>query len=672
MDDGTNGPAMGQGEGDTQVRPPPDGAPAAAPPAGKGILWGKGRAPARVQEAVVFSLFYLWLWQGVEPHLLFHGAGSITNFPSFYTTWRFFLEHTSYPGGWTEYLAAFLSQLFYHSWLGALVVTLQAWGLCLAIGYLLEAVGLRAWQAVRYVPAMLLLVVYGRYTYHFPTTLALLVAWVLACATFAAMRRWPRRSARITAFAVASLACYALAGGAFLVFACLCAMREWLFVKDRRWAMGCAVSAAAIPYVVGVWGFGVSLVDAYTRLLPFSWRVLYYEPRSRYVTVVYAMVALVPAVWAAGGLGLWLRARARQGTASGPRRHQRTTRPRPAGSRVRVALSRIAARGQARWLVQTAAVIGLAAAVAAVSFDPREKTRFEVDYYAYHERWPEVLAKARRYPDNHFVVHAVNRALYHTGRLGSEMFQWPQEPECLFLTGPEHKRVFWQTFDVYLDLGLENLAEHALTEGLEGLGDRPMILQRLAIVNLVKGNLGTARVYLGALTETLFHRDWARSYLSLIETDPELSSDRRVQALRSMSLAEDHPTVRLREEQMLRWLLDKNSKNQMAFEYLESWFLLTRQLPKFVESIGGLRDFGYTELPRSYEEAMLIYVYGSRKRLDLNGYKPSDQLQQRADEFSRIVSQYAADRQTTLREMQNHHRDTYFFYYLRVQPGKAR
>jgi hypothetical protein len=286
--------------------------------------------------------------------------------------------------------------------------------------------------------------------------------------------------------------------------------------------------------------------------------------------------------------------------------------------------------------------------------------------------WPEVLAEATNNRDNHFVMHAVDRALYHTHRLGSEMFQWPQQPDTLFLIGPEYKRAFWQTFDVDLDVGLVNLAEHALTECLGGLGDRPMILQRLALVNMVKGNLGTAKVYLGALAETLFHRDWAKSYLTLIQTDPELSSDRQVQVLRSMSLDEDHPTVHLPEEQMLRWLLNENSKNQMAYEYLECWFLLNKQLARFVESIGRLKDFGYSELPRHYEEAMLIYVYGSRKRLHLDGYKPSDQLRQRADEFSRIVSQYGADKEATLREMQRNHRGTYFYYYLCVQPEKAR
>ena len=70
-------------------------------------------------------------------------------------------------------------------------------------------------------------------------------------------------------------------------------------------------------------------------------------------------------------------------------------------------------------------VVGVATVVAVASFDRPEKTRFSVDYYAYHKMWPEVLAEATNNRDNHFVMHAVNRALYHTHKLGSEMSSGP-------------------------------------------------------------------------------------------------------------------------------------------------------------------------------------------------------------------------------------------------------
>lgn len=628
---------------------------------------GRGRRIGeRAREAIVFALFFLWLWQAVGPHLLFHGAGVITNFPSFYTTWDFFLEHTAYPGGPTEYLSAFLSQLFYYPWLGAMVVTLQAWGLCLCVAYLLKAAGLGLWRAVRYAPALLLLVLYGRYTYHFPTTLALLAALGLACGLVATGRRWPGRPVRLGVFLAASLVCYVLTGGAFFIMTLVYVLWECLFVKDWRAGSICAVLAAAIPYAVGVLGFGVSLPDTYTRLLPFSWRTLYYLPRRRQITVVYILSGLVPAILGAGGIGCLAWDRFRQGRVEGRRRSKKGAGRWNGLARIMASTSRVG------WFVRTALVTCAVAAVAVLSWDTKERTRFAVDYYAYHKRWPEVLAAARKNPDNFLVIHAVNKALYHTGRLGSEMFQWPQQPSHLLLTRSPYKRLFWQSFDVYLDLGLVNLAENALTESLEAFGDRPMILRRLATVNLIKGNLGTAKVYLGALSQTLFHKDWANAYLRRIETDPQLSGDREIQDLRSMSLDRDRPTVRLPEEQMLSWLLEKDPENRMACEYLESWFLLTKQLPKFMESVGRLKAFGCTELPGHYEEAMLIYAYGSKKRLELQGFKPSSQLQRRTAEFSRIVSQDATDRQAALNRVKREHPGTYFCYYLCVQPETGR
>jgi len=123
---------------------------------------------------------------------------------------------------------------------------------------------------------------------------------------------------------------------------------------------------------------------------------------------------------------------------------------------------------------------------------------------------------------------------------------------------------------------------------------------------------------------------------------------------------------------MLTWLLDRNPENRMAFEYLESWFLLTKQLPKFMEPIGKLKAFGYTELPRHYEEAMLIYAYGSRKRIDIQGFKPSGQLQKRAAEFNKVVALSVTDRRAAVDQIRNRFPGTYFYYYFCVQPEKRR
>ena len=79
-----------------------------------------------VRSLLFFIGFYLYLWLDVDLRLIYHGAGEIINFPSFFTGWAFFKEFLSRPGGLVEYAGAFLSQLFYIGWAGALIAPWQA------------------------------------------------------------------------------------------------------------------------------------------------------------------------------------------------------------------------------------------------------------------------------------------------------------------------------------------------------------------------------------------------------------------------------------------------------------------------------------------------------------------------------------------------------------------
>ena len=205
--------------------------------------------------------------------------------------------------------------------------------------------------------------------------------------------------------------------------------------------------------------------------------------------------------------------------------------------------------------------------------------------------WPQVLQVAHRHPNSfrdgskisYFIIHAINRALYHTGRLGYEMFAYPQPSDALLLNANvfEHR----MRADTYIDLGLMNMAEHTLTHCLETLGEHPIVLKRLALVDMVKGNIGAARIYLGALGKTFFHADWANSYLKKLESDPNLSTDQQIQRLRTLMMVKDCDFSSLDFENTFSALLQKNSQNRMAFEYLMAWYLLTDQLEKLVQNL---------------------------------------------------------------------------------------
>jgi hypothetical protein len=317
-------------------------------------------------------------------------------------------------------------------------------------------------------------------------------------------------------------------------------------------------------------------------------------------------------------------------------------------------------------------LIAVTAAAAYGSFDAKEKTRLAVDYYAYHKMWPELLAKGRRACDDPLVMHAVNRALYHTGRLGDEMFAWPQDPTYLFLTGMEYQWVYWQCFAAHLEMGAVNIAENALMECLAGLGERPMILQQLALVNLVKANPGTARVYLHTLERTLFHSVWARHYLELLERDPDLTTDREIQHFRSIAMERDYPSLRLPKEDMLLALLEKNRKNRMAFEYLMAWYLSNRQLSRFVGHLDELRNLGYQVVPRHYAEAILVYAAKERTSIQLDGYEPQDDVLQQIKHFIEILRRHGGDAQAARADLAEDHGNTYAFYNVYAPRKKTR
>ena len=619
---------------------------------------------------IFFALFYLYLWLCVDLRLMYYGAGVITNFPVFYKGWAFFRTFLSHPGGPLEYLSAFLSQLFYYSWAGALVVTVQAWLLSVCIGYLLKATNLMRIRWICFILPILLLILYTRYAYHFPTTVAFLTALILVCLYLKMTSSQTKIFGCLGAFLSLSVILYYLAGGAFLLFAVVCAIYELFFRSRWKRSLSYLLSAAVIPYIVGLLVFRVSIIDAFCNMLPFSWKTLYYEARKRGVTIVYLLYLLPPLTLLV--FGLWQKLRQRlHFVKSRPNKKPAKKRNKPSNRPAKI-LSWFRHSPKLRWGIESLLLLTIVGSTVFISRDENLKTRFKIDYYAYQKMWPEVLTSAQHNPDNPFIAHAVNRALYHVGRLGYDMFSWPQHSDYLFLSDKKYKWMYWQIFDVFLDIGVVNMAENALTECLEGLGSRPMILQRLALINMVKGNLGSAKIYLGALSKTLFHAEWANNYLDRLETDPDLSGDKYIQHLRSLCLDKDCPTHSLLKERTLSWLLEKNSQNRMAFEYLMAWYMLNKHLSKLVQNLERLQDFDYPELPTHYEEAALIYVYRTRKPLHLSRYLPSLQKRRQIEDFSRIFSGYGRDKQAASKELSKKFRNTYFFYNIYAPSGTKR
>ena len=119
-------------------------------------------APAR-RFRIFFACTYLYVLLVIEPRLIYHSFGNFITYPAFSVDWEFLRNSLSYPGGIVEYAGGFLSQLYYFSWLGALVITAIALLIYIATRILIRLSTTEKLKLLCYIPVVFLLMSYNRY-----------------------------------------------------------------------------------------------------------------------------------------------------------------------------------------------------------------------------------------------------------------------------------------------------------------------------------------------------------------------------------------------------------------------------------------------------------------------------------------------------------------------------
>jgi hypothetical protein len=603
--------------------------------------------------AAFYLLFYLYLAFEVDLRLVYNGGGLIDNFPTFYVDWVFFKGQLACPGGMIEYVGAFLAQFFYYPWAGAAVVTCQGWLIGLGTDAYLKGIGAPRLRILRFVGPLVLAAVYSQYVFHFTMTLAFTVAVIAACLFLRFSSEGAVR--RTLCFLILSIALYAAIGAANLLFAFLCGGARIL--KDRRYreGLGYGVLAAVVPCLVGVMAWGLPVLDAYVLMLPIHLGTRVNEPPKLMLNAIGVLYLFLPV--AVGVVGLWRLTVGRRMSFGKTKpiqtgRNSRKSSPPRTGARSRVFM----------WAIETILLAGAAIAVLRFHHDPSLKALFEVDYYSRQGMWSQVLDTARRSSPHYLICHAVNRALYHTGRLGDEMFGYYQDPKALLLTG---KEALWQKIDTCLELGLINEAENALTISMEVCGEKPLLLQRLARVYLVKGDVETARVYFSALSKVPFWGRQAREDLTQLRRDPNVSKDEAIQHLRAVRLRQDF----VRQTDFLRQLLLENPRNRMAYEYGMAWLLLTKNLAGFVQLFNTYHSGVESRIPRHYEEALLLAKTLNAGAVDLGGRSVSQESRDRFASFMKALQPFGRDMAAARKSLRRSFGDTFYYHFFFSDSG---
>jgi len=610
---------------------------------------------------IFFLLGMLYLWLIVEPRLIYQGFGTILpDAPIFLTGWSFLENSLRLPGGFVMYVSGFLSQGYYYSWLGAMVIVLSALCLCELSRRHLAAAGYARATVLSSLPAILLFLIYSRYRHPLPACLA--VSLGLACSLV--FERLPlRRSVmRVMVFCLVAAALFWLAGaGGLLIFSLMTVIYGIFTHRDF------VLSVLALPA-----GFGVVWCLAqYVFLVPPRQTFSVLTPFSPAVTLGMStfLTVLVIILYSFTPLSVILLLLGKEVFGKvGQKRKKRSSH----NSRKRTR----AGTGQSKPLViifkKTAAVatpILLTGAGLYFSYDRMSKPLVQAHDYCLRKQWDEIIELSRSLPkgrSNVFFSHSVNRALYHTGRLPYDMFKFPQTPHGLFLTHEKKATCLTQLklCDVFMELGRVNSAEKLASEILAAKNHSAIVVEKLAWINILKGQYHTARIYLNALKRDPICRETARTLLRSLDDGFTPDQATYIDAIRSRMHQEAFLGTRDESiEQILTELLARNPANRMAFEYLMACYLLTGRVDKVAANMERLKEFDYHAVPVLYEEAVLIYFGSQGKRIDLNKFNIRRETIARYSNFVKLAnSMRPNNRQTVLERLISEFGSSYFFY----------
>ncbi|MFZ2147006.1 MAG: DUF6057 family protein [Sedimentisphaerales bacterium] len=617
---------------------------------------------------IFFLLCYVYLWLFIEPHLIYHCFGTIIpDAPSFMTGWSFMKDSLGVPGGFVVYIAGFLSQGYYHSWLGALIIVLIA----LCLGELSRrhfvVAGHPRSTVLTCFPGIMIFLLYSRYKH--PLSACLVVSLGLYFSLVFEKLPLRKTSIRVVVYCLfVAVGFWLMGAGGVLVFL-LMTVIYGIFVH-RNWGLTIlAVPASVvITWALAQYLFVLPPQQALLSLAPFS-PTATLGMKTFLRVLIFLLYGFMPLTVSVMFLGKIVFSKHKQS--------------RKVRFKTKKAEKTNAFAGQKKILLKSfgkpvviAVPIVLMGMGLYFSYDQMSKAFVLSNAYSRQKQWDKVIELSHSLPkgiSNPYFNHDIIRALYHTGRLPYDLFQFPQTPQALMLTHEKKESYLTQLklCDVFMELGQVNMAEKEASELLAVKSHSGIALEKLAWIKILKRQTDTARIYLNALKKDLIFRNTADALLSNLNNGFTPYQTAYIDKIRSYMHEEQYPVIGKESvSEILLGLLEQNPRNQMAFEYLMACYLLTSRADKVVENIERLNDLGYQGIPTLYEEAILIYFGVQGQQINLNKFKIRRETIQRYMKFVQLrKSMQTVNRQAVLNRLIQEFGSSYFFYFSFGQVG---
>lgn len=280
-----------------------------------------------------------------------------------------------------------------------------------------------------------------------------------------------------------------------------------------------------------------------------------------------------------------------------------------------VKLTVIAEKHMKRALVLQAGMIALLAFFGFRSFANFEAEQIMTyDYLVRHERWKDVIKYAdKKPPRNYLSLSMLNLSLAKTGELGNSMFKYNQHGvNGLFLAFNREYVTALMGSEILYHLSLTNACQEYAFESIQtipNMGQSVRALKRLAETNLINGQYKVSEKYLRLLKNTLFYRKWAKTTMTFLGDEEKINNHPDWGEKRKFSVRGDYFFHIKNIEAVLNRMVKENPGNRIAFEYLMAFYMINKDLRNFVNLIPVMEKMQYRIVPVSYQEA-IMYIIG--------------------------------------------------------------
>lgn len=534
----------------------------------------------------------------------------------------FFKGFVGYPGGIADYLSEFVTQFFYFNTLGSLLIVLVAaiQGI-IAINLVQRITGKSGFNFIIFT-LILLLSVWVQFDYHyrFYAAIRLLMASGFVWFFAVLIQKFPRLKI-YAGFLLAAFLFYLAGGAAMLIFtAAILFIQIRVAEKKFDWIALpiLAFFSGVLPYLAYKYFFLVDLPLVYSITHSKSPIILYYAADFK----LYTLYSLLPVSILFSIIYQFKKPdekttipiiETNKENKPVPKKDKKNSGK--ADKKPTINTEKKSRNPQLVWLpVQVIGVLALTVISFYSTFDKAERDKIFVSFYGANADWANVIKTAEGIKEyDIFTNFEYNKALANTGKLAENMLNYPQlaGSRGLFLDGLVTSDVLFVCSDQFYDLGFIYESQHWTFEAQTIFPNSPRLMKRLVQIHLINRQYKIAEKFLNRLGENMIYHDWVTKHrkfiqdTSMVAKDPEFSWKRKCEPIGSFTTSTSL--------QKLYKLIQANPKNKMAFEYLLCSNILDGDLGTFEASLKENPQFIKYPLPRSWNEALILYSYVSRK-----------------------------------------------------------